>query len=85
MQLVCCNIAYMKVALMTFIVQYPRFIFDCLLISLCSATGQLYIFYTISKFGTITFVTIMTIRQVYNHLISIHKEREYKEYNPALK
>lgn len=44
--------------------QYPRFIIDCLLISVCSATGQLYIFYTISKFGAVTFVIIMTIRQV---------------------
>jgi len=64
----------MKVALTTFIIQYPRFIIDCLLISICSASGQLYIFYTISKFGSITFVIMMTIRQVYNYLISIYKK-----------
>lgn len=40
---------------------------DCLLISICSASGQLYIFYTISKFGPITFVIMMTIRQVKMH------------------
>lgn len=34
------------------------------MISICSASGQLYIFYTISKFGPVTFVIIMTIRQV---------------------
>ncbi|XP_076666259.1 adenosine 3'-phospho 5'-phosphosulfate transporter 1 [Andrena cerasifolii] len=47
----------------SFMTQYPRFIMDCLLISICSASGQLYIFYTISKFGPVTFVIIMTIRQ----------------------
>jgi len=67
MELIFCNIACTRVALMTFILQYPRFIIDCLLISICSATGQLYIFYTISKFGSITFVIIMTIRQVFDH------------------
>ncbi|XP_035740299.1 adenosine 3'-phospho 5'-phosphosulfate transporter 1-like [Vespa mandarinia] len=46
-----------------FMKKYPRFIMDCLLISICSASGQLYIFYTISKFGPITFVIMMTIRQ----------------------
>lgn len=49
----------------TFIImQYPSFIVDCILISICSASGQLYIFYTISKFGPVTFVIMMTIRQV---------------------
>jgi len=73
-----CNSAHIKVALTTFIIQYPRFIIDCLLISICSASGQLYIFYTISKFGSITFVIMMTIRQVYNYLISIYKKRNPK-------
>ncbi|XP_076235301.1 adenosine 3'-phospho 5'-phosphosulfate transporter 1 [Calliopsis andreniformis] len=47
----------------SFMIKYPRFITDCLLISICSASGQLYIFYTISKFGPVTFVIMMTIRQ----------------------
>ncbi|XP_014604977.1 PREDICTED: adenosine 3'-phospho 5'-phosphosulfate transporter 1 [Polistes canadensis] len=63
-----------------FMKKYPRFIVDCLLISICSASGQLYIFYTISKFGPITFVIMMTIRQglaillsclIYSHEIKI--------------
>lgn len=63
-----------------FMKKYPRFIVDCLLISICSASGQLYIFYTISKFGPITFVIMMTIRQglaillsclIYQHEIKI--------------
>ncbi|XP_046419812.1 adenosine 3'-phospho 5'-phosphosulfate transporter 1 [Neodiprion virginianus] len=65
---------------LAFMVKYPAFITDCLLISVCSATGQLYIFYTISNFGAVTFVIIMTIRQglaillsclIYQHKITI--------------
>ncbi|XP_076656570.1 adenosine 3'-phospho 5'-phosphosulfate transporter 1 [Halictus rubicundus] len=64
----------------SFMTKYPRFIIDCLLISICSATGQLYIFYTISKFGPVTFVIIMTIRQglaillsclIYHHRVTV--------------
>ncbi|EFN88690.1 Adenosine 3'-phospho 5'-phosphosulfate transporter 1 [Harpegnathos saltator] len=64
----------------SFMLTYPRFIVDCLLISICSASGQLYIFYTISKFGPVTFVIIMTIRQglaillsclIYHHQITV--------------
>lgn len=66
--------------IISFMTTYPRFIVDCLLISICSASGQLYIFYTISKFGPFTFVIMMTIRQglaillsclIYHHKITI--------------
>jgi hypothetical protein len=46
--------------------QFPKFVFDCLILSVCSAAGQLFIFYTIATFGPIVFVIVMTIRQVYN-------------------
>lgn len=36
-------------------------IHSCIL-SVCSATGQLFIYYTISQFGPVTFIIIMTIR-----------------------
>ncbi|XP_053984400.1 adenosine 3'-phospho 5'-phosphosulfate transporter 1-like [Hylaeus anthracinus] len=49
--------------ILSFMTKYPAFIMDCLLISICSASGQLYIFYTISKFGPVTFVIMMTLRQ----------------------
>lgn len=55
---------------LTFMTKHPRFIIDCLLISICSASGQLYIYYTISKFGAVTFVIIMTIRQSLAILLS---------------
>jgi len=53
---------------------------DCLLLSICSATGQLFVFYTISQFGPLAFTTIMTLRQalaillscfIYKHHLSI--------------
>ncbi|XP_076762467.1 adenosine 3'-phospho 5'-phosphosulfate transporter 1 isoform X2 [Xylocopa sonorina] len=66
--------------ILSFMTKYPRFIMDCLLISICSASGQLYIFYTISKFGPVTFVIMMTIRQglaillsclIYHHRVTV--------------
>ncbi|XP_050520735.1 adenosine 3'-phospho 5'-phosphosulfate transporter 1-like isoform X2 [Daktulosphaira vitifoliae] len=46
-----------------FITQHPEFLTDCLMLSVSSACGQLFIFKTISKFGPIVFTIIMTIRQ----------------------
>jgi hypothetical protein len=46
--------------------QFPKFVFDCLVLSVCSAAGQLFIYYTIATFGPVVFVIIMTIRQVNN-------------------
>lgn len=43
---------------------------DCFLLSICSATGQLFVFFTISKFGPIVFTTIMTLRQALAILLS---------------
>lgn len=59
--------------------QFPRFVVDCLLLSLCSAVGQLVIFYTIATFGAVVFAIMMTVRQclaillsciIYHHYIS---------------
>ncbi|XP_041982936.1 adenosine 3'-phospho 5'-phosphosulfate transporter 1 [Aricia agestis] len=58
----------------------PQFIFDCILLSISSAVGQLLIYRTISKFGAVVFTIIMTLRQavsiltsciVYGHAVSI--------------
>ncbi|CAD6238369.1 GSCOCG00008449001-RA-CDS [Cotesia congregata] len=63
-----------------FLIKFPSFLIDCLLISICSATGQLFLFYTIAQFGAVTFSIIMTIRQglaillsclIYQHQITI--------------
>ncbi|XP_001599843.1 adenosine 3'-phospho 5'-phosphosulfate transporter 1 [Nasonia vitripennis] len=53
-----------------FMTTYPRFILDCILISIFSTTGQLYIFYTISNFGAVTFIIMMTVRQGFAILLS---------------
>lgn len=64
---------------LNFMFKFPRFVFDCLLLSVCSAVGQLVIFYTIATFGAVVFAIIMTIRQglaillsclIYHHHIS---------------
>ena len=43
---------------------------DCILLSIFSAVGQLFVFYTISTFGALVFVTIMTLRQAIAILLS---------------
>lgn len=74
--LICVELLYKYIIL---IFQFPRFVFDCLLLSVCSAVGQLVIFYTIATFGAVVFAIIMTIRQglaillsclIYHHHIS---------------
>ena len=47
-----------------------QFVSDCIILSLCSACGQLFIYYTISTFGPVVFTIIMTVRQVLAVLLS---------------
>ncbi|XP_071518754.1 adenosine 3'-phospho 5'-phosphosulfate transporter 1 [Panulirus ornatus] len=65
---------------LNFMVAYPAFFWDSLILSICSATGQLFIYYTISIFGPVVFIIIMTIRQglaillsciIYSHPVSV--------------
>ncbi|XP_067836121.1 adenosine 3'-phospho 5'-phosphosulfate transporter 1 [Heptranchias perlo] len=53
-----------------FMAQHPEFAFHAGLLSLCSACGQLFIFYTISQFGAAVFTIIMTLRQAFAILLS---------------
>jgi len=62
-----------------FLVSHWEFSFHAFLMSVCSASGQLFIFHTIAEFGPIIFTLIMTTRQalsillsclVYQHLLS---------------
>ncbi|XP_044753582.1 adenosine 3'-phospho 5'-phosphosulfate transporter 1 [Coccinella septempunctata] len=55
---------------LNFLLKYPSFSLDCILLSLCSALGQLFIFSTISEFGPLVFVIISTIRQCLSVLLS---------------
>ena len=45
-----------------FMLSHPEFAFHALILSIMSATGQLFIFYTIQSFGPIVFTIIMTTR-----------------------
>ena len=36
---------------LVFMSQYPSFTFDCIILSFCSAFGQLFIYHTIKVFG----------------------------------
>lgn len=65
---------------LVFMSQFPAFTFDCVILSICSAVGQLFIYYTIGEFGPVAFIIIMTLRQAlaillscifYNHAISL--------------
>ena len=53
-----------------FMLRHPDFIFAAVILSICSASGQLFIFYTISRYGPVVFVIIMTVRQGFAILLS---------------
>lgn len=54
----------------TFIYQHPDFGYHASIISLASAIGQLFIFYTIANFGPLVFTAIMVTRQMFSMLLS---------------
>lgn len=43
---------------------------DCSLMSLSSSIGQLFVFFTIKRFGPVTFAIIMTLRQLFAFILS---------------
>lgn len=53
-----------------FMFRFHAFFYDCLLLSICSATGQLFVFHTIAQFGPVVFVVAMTVRQAVAVLLS---------------
>ena len=53
-----------------FLINHPKFALHSIILSVCSASGQLFIFYTISNFGPLIFTLIMTSRQAVSILIS---------------
>lgn len=55
---------------LTFLFSHSEFALHALIISICSAVGQLFIFHTISMFGPIVFTLIMTTRQAISILLS---------------
>ncbi len=53
-----------------FMISHTEFALHALVLSICSAIGQLFIFYTISTFGPVVFTLVMTSRQVISITIS---------------
>ncbi|CAM9600056.1 unnamed protein product [Scytosiphon promiscuus] len=53
-----------------FLSTYPEALYHVVTLSITSATGQLFIFYTIKKFGPIIFTIIMTTRQMVSLVVS---------------
>ena len=65
---------------LTFAGRHPEFMRDILLLSVSSAVGQLFVYFTIKQFGPVVFVTMMTVRQaiaillscfIYGHAVSV--------------
>jgi len=48
----------------------PRLLLDLGLTSLCSALGQLFVFYTVAQFGAVQLAVVMTARQALSVLLS---------------
>ncbi|KAM9704215.1 adenosine 3'-phospho 5'-phosphosulfate transporter 1 [Menidia menidia] len=55
---------------LAFMARQSEFAFHAVLLSVCSACGQLFIFYTINQFGAAAFTIIMTLRQAIAILLS---------------
>uniref|UniRef100_A0A8C3GN16 Adenosine 3'-phospho 5'-phosphosulfate transporter 1 n=1 Tax=Cairina moschata TaxID=8855 RepID=A0A8C3GN16_CAIMO len=53
-----------------FMARHSEFAAHAVLLSVCSACGQLFIFYTINQFGAAVFTIIMTLRQAFAILLS---------------
>lgn len=49
---------------------HPQLLYQVFVLSMTSATGQLFIFYTINNFGPIVFVIIMTTRMILSIVLS---------------
>jgi len=55
----------------SFLVANPGIVSHICIMSVCSAVGQLFIFYTIKNYGPLVFATIQTVRQLLSILLSI--------------
>lgn len=55
---------------LAFMTRHSEFAFHAVLLSVCSACGQLFIFYTINQFGAAVFTIIITLRQAIAILLS---------------
>ena len=49
---------------------FPDFATHVIIMSICSAVGQVFLFYTIGEFGPLVFTTVMVTRQMMSILLS---------------
>lgn len=56
---------------LAFIAEYPSVLGDLALFCLCGALGQLFIFMTIEKFGSLSLVTVTVTRKLFTILLSL--------------
>ena len=54
-----------------YLVANPTVVFHIITMAICSAIGQLFIFYTIKRYGPLVFATIQTVRQFLSVVLSI--------------
>lgn len=55
---------------LAFIIKDPDAMFDNIILSVASAVGQLFIFYTIKEHGPVIFTIMMTTRQIFSLVLS---------------
>eukprot|EP00049_Salpingoeca_infusionum_P009590 m.162276 g.162276 ORF g.162276 m.162276 type:complete len:425 (+) comp14373_c0_seq1:255-1529(+) len=53
-----------------FALSTPAFLYHAIILSITSATGQMFIFYTLSEYGALVFAIVMTTRQVISIFVS---------------
>ncbi|KAJ1509641.1 UDP-galactose transporter [Coelomomyces lativittatus] len=54
-----------------FVQRHPTILSDLVLFSLCGAMGQVFIFHTLSRFGSVSLVTLTVTRKMMSILISV--------------
>lgn len=54
-----------------FLIRYPEALRDVLYFCMCGAVGQLFIFYTIKTFGSLTNTLVTTTRKFFSILVSV--------------
>jgi UDP-galactose transporter B1 len=54
-----------------FSLRFPESIYDILLFGLFGSIGQLFIFYTLERFGSLILVTVNVTRKMFSMLLSI--------------
>jgi len=59
------------ISVWSFVEANPAIVAHIGIMAICSAVGQLFIFYTISKYGPLVFATIQTVRQLLSIVLSI--------------